>query len=41
LRRGQVLTVFAEDGQFGTVNTTVRGEIMGGSVLTADYDRIA
>ena len=40
LKKGHTLTVFAEDGQFGTVNTTVRGELMGGSVITADYDRI-
>ncbi len=38
LRKGHKLTVFAEDGQFGTVNTIVRGELMGGSVLISDYD---
>lgn len=38
LSKGHKLTVFAEDGQFGTVNTTVHGELMGGSVFTSDYD---
>jgi hypothetical protein len=38
LGEGHKLTVFAEDGQFGTVNTIVHGELMGGSVLTSDYD---
>lgn len=40
LPSGHSLTVFAEDGQFGTVNTQVGGELMGGSVFTADYDRV-
>jgi hypothetical protein len=34
------LTVLDEDGQFGTVLTKVRGQWMGGSVLTSDYDRV-
>jgi hypothetical protein len=38
LSKGHKLTVFSEDGQFGTVNTNVRGEIMGGSVIISDYD---
>ena len=40
LKKGYDLTVFAEDGLFGTVSTSVDGEWMGGSVLTSDYDRV-
>lgn len=40
LPKRQALTVFAEDGAFGTVRTAVGGRFMGGSVQTADYDRV-